>query len=140
MTQQDLYDFISRNPIAVLSTASSTGEPEAALMRVAVTPQLELFFDTRIETRKYRNFLANPRCALVIGCTGPASIQYEGVLEIPDPAELARLQDLYFEGATSESRARSAGRTDVAWLVARPRWLRYSGYSQRPPASEEFTF
>ncbi len=138
MTKADLYDFVFRNPIAVLGTASSTGEPESALMRIVVTPELELFFDTRIETRKYRNFLANPRCSFVIGCTGPASVQFEGTLELPAGEELVRLKALYFSAAP-QAREKEA-RTDIAWLLARPKWMRYSDYSRQPPEIVEFTF
>lgn len=138
MTKSDLQGFISRHPLAVLGTASLSGEPESALMRVIVTPQLELFFDTRTETRKYRNFLENPRCSFVIGCTGPASIQYEGDLAQPEGEELARLKALYF-AEVPQARERES-RADIAWLVARPRWLRYSDYSRQPFQTEEFTF
>ena len=138
MTKADLYDFMTQHPMAVLGTASPAGEPEAALMRTVVTPELELFFDTRVETRKYRNFLANPRCSFVIGFAGPASVQYEGALARPDGEELARLKALYFT-AVPQARDRDL-RPDIAWLVARPTWIRYSDYSSLPPAVTEFTF
>ena len=138
MTKPLLYDFISRHPLAVLGTVAPSGEPEAALMRTIVTPDLELFFDTRTNTRKYRNFLANPMCSFVIGCTGPASVQYEGVLAAAEGDELARLKETYFT-ATPEARERESW-LDLAWLIARPKWIRYSDYSRQPPEIAEFTF
>jgi hypothetical protein len=138
MTRAELYDFFCRHPLAVLSTASLSGEPESALMRVLVTQNLELFFDTRMETRKYRNFLANPACSFVIGCEGPASVQFEGLLAAAAGEELARLKEMYF-AAAPQAREREF-RTDLAWLIARPKWIRYSDYSQLPPLVEEFTF
>lgn len=138
MTKTALYDFVSRHPLAVLGTATVSGEPEAALMRVVVTPDLELFFDTRVNTRKYRNFLANPVCSFVIGCTGPASVQYEGMLAAATGDELGRLKALYF-AAAPEAREREF-RPDIAWLIARPQWIRYSDYSRQPPEIAEFTF
>jgi hypothetical protein len=74
----------------------------------------------------------------VIGCTGPASIQYEGTLMAPTGDELARIKALYFAAAPT-AREREF-RTDVAWLLARPKWIRYSDYSCLPPRIEEFTF
>jgi hypothetical protein len=138
MTKAALYDFIARHPLAVLGTASPSGEPEAALMRAVATPELELIFDTRTNTRKYRNFLANPACTFVIGCTGPASVQYEGALVAPTGDELSRIQALYFAAAPTALERQS--RPDVAWLVARPKWIRYSDYSSQPPEIAEFTF
>lgn len=138
MTKDLLYDFISRHPFAVLGTVTPSGEPESALMRTIVTPGLELFFDTRTGTRKYRNFLANPACSFVIGCTGPASVQYEGMLATPAGDELAGLKALYF-AATPAARERDSW-PDLAWLVARPKWIRYSDYSRQPPEIAEFTF
>lgn len=138
MTRTELYEFMHRNPMAVLSTASPEGEPESALMRTLVTPALELFFDTRLETRKYRNFARNPRCSFVVGCAGPASVQFDGVLEQAAGEELARLKEQYF-AAAPQTRERE-GRTDIVWLVARPKWIRYSDYSQFPPKIVEFTF
>jgi len=107
-------------------------------MRTVVTPELELIFDTRTSTRKYRNFLANPVCTFVIGCTGPASVQYEGNLVAPTGEELARTKALYIAAVPAGRERESL--PDVAWLVARPKWIRYSDYSCQPPCIEEFTF
>ncbi len=138
MTKSDLYDFVYRHPLAVLGTTSLSVEPEAALMRTVVTPDLELIFDTRTSTRKYRNFLANPVCTFVIGCTGPARVQYEGTLMAPTGDELARTKSLYIAAVPAGRERESL--PDVAWLVARPKWIRYSDYSCQPPRIEEFTF
>jgi len=134
MTRSDLYGFMKRHPLAVLGTVTPDGQPQAALMRTLVTPELELFFDTRCDTRKYRNFLTNPQCSFVIGCSGPASAQFDGVLETVGGDELERLKRSYF--AAAPQRDRSA----VAWLIARPRRILYSDYSEHPPLLAEFTF
>ena len=107
-------------------------------MRIVVTPDLEIFFDTRTNTRKYRNIAANPACSFVIGCTGPASVQYEGTLAPAIGDELSRLKALYF-AAAPEARERESW-PDVAYLVARPQWIRYGDYSRQPPEIAEFTF
>ena len=55
--------------LGVLATVALDGSPEAALMGVVTTPELELIFDTVKSSRKYPNLKNNPRVAWVIGCT-----------------------------------------------------------------------
>ena len=52
MNKRKLYDYILARRHAVLSTAGTRGEPEAALIGIAVTPELEIVFDTIETTRK----------------------------------------------------------------------------------------
>jgi hypothetical protein len=47
----------------VLTTATNSGQPEAALVGFAVTPVLEIIFDTVRSSRKYPNLKENPRVA-----------------------------------------------------------------------------
>jgi general stress protein 26 len=67
--------------LGVLSTAANSGQPQAALMGFAVTPELEIVFDTVRGSRKYPNLKANPRVAWVVGCATEVTVQYEGEAE-----------------------------------------------------------
>jgi pyridoxine/pyridoxamine 5'-phosphate oxidase len=78
MLKDELYEFITKHKLAVLATAAADGAPQAALVGIAVTPELELVFDTVRSTRKARNLSENPVAALVIGCTDEITCQYEG--------------------------------------------------------------
>jgi general stress protein 26 len=51
----------------VLTTATKSGQPQAALMGFAVTPKLEIIFDSVRSSRKYSNLKENPRVAWVVG-------------------------------------------------------------------------
>jgi hypothetical protein len=51
----------------VVSSISSTGAPQSALVGIAVTDQLEIIFDTLRSTRKYENLKG---AAGVLGCLG----------------------------------------------------------------------
>jgi hypothetical protein len=64
MTTQFLYDFISRNKYAVLSTVNEKGLSEAALVGIAATTDLKIIFDTVTTSRKYKNLFSNPAIAL----------------------------------------------------------------------------
>ena len=79
MNAGEIYEFMKNERLAVLATVAEDGQPEAALMGVAVTPQLEIVFDTVKSSRKYPNLKKNPRVALVVGCTTEVTVQFEGI-------------------------------------------------------------
>ena len=82
-----IYRFASdpQNKLAVISSIASTG-PQSALVGIAVTPELEIFFDTVKHSRKYANLIADPRCSFVIGTTTATTVQFEGLArEVSDP-------------------------------------------------------
>jgi hypothetical protein len=54
MTKADIYKFIAEQKLGVLGTLSSGGSPQSALVGIAVTPELEIIFDTVKNSRKFR--------------------------------------------------------------------------------------
>jgi hypothetical protein len=129
-------NFAVDQRLAVLSTVSPSSGPQAALMGVAITPDLEIVFDTKNTTRKYANLRANPRAAFVIGCVGEVSIQYEGVAEELRGDELKRYLPTYFAAFPDGLERRSW--PGMTHFVVRPKWLRYCDYGRRPPFIREF--
>jgi pyridoxine/pyridoxamine 5'-phosphate oxidase len=138
MLKDELYDFIARHKLAVLATAAADGAPQAALVGIAVTPELELVFDTLRSTRKARNLSENPAAAFVIGCTDEITCQYEGIAHELSGDELAKYKLIYF-AAFPDGPAREAG-AGITYYVVRPRWVRFSDYTQSPPRIEEQRF
>ena len=135
MTFSDLYTFIASKPYAVISTVAADGTPQSALIGIAVTPDLEIIFDTLTTTRKHANLLANPTCSLVIGWDNEKTLQYEGTASLPSNVDISRYQDVYF-ARWPECRAHQQW-PDIAYVVIRPTWLRYSDFNQQPPIIEE---
>ena len=89
MTEAALYSFLVQSKLGVVGWMCDSS-PQAALVGIAVTPQLEVIFDTVRSSRKYRNLVARPACSFVIGWSGEQTVQYEGtVREIAAP-ELER--------------------------------------------------
>ncbi|HLH39681.1 MAG TPA: pyridoxamine 5'-phosphate oxidase family protein [Bryobacteraceae bacterium] len=136
MTRGELLDFLRRRRLAVVSTASSNGKPESAVVGIAVSEDLEIVFDTVRTSRKYRNLAVNPSVA-VATWTGEKTAQYEGIASELGEAD-ARYRDLYLEIFPD-------GRDRLSWpgithFVIRPAWIRYSDFAARPPVIEEFTF
>ena len=136
MNPSDLYTFIASKPYAVISTLAANGSPQSALIGIAVTPDLEIIFDTLKPTRKYVNLLNSPNCSLVIGWDDEQTLQYEGTAFLPSDPDLCRYQDPYF-ARWPECRAHQSW-PGIAYVVIRPTWIRYSDFNQQPPTIEEF--
>jgi pyridoxine/pyridoxamine 5'-phosphate oxidase len=130
-----LHSFLSRHRYGVVSSLSSAGTPQSALVGIAVSPELEIIFDTVKSSRKYRNLIANPACSFVVGWGGEQTVQFEGVAEESQGSELKRFQEIYF-AAWPDGPARMSW-PGITWFVVRPRWIRYSDFDQNPPAIEE---
>jgi len=138
MNLQEVIEFVNEQSLAVLATADRSGQPEAALMGFAATPELELIFDTLKSSRKYPNLKNNPRVAWVIGCTSEVTVQYEGLAEELEGPELARYKRIYFakfpDGPTRENWP------GITYFVVRPRWVRFCDYNPQNKRMEEKTF
>lgn len=132
-TDAELYELMRHCCLAVIATAGPAG-PEAALMDIAVTPDLNVIFETTEATRKYRNIQEDPRLAFVIGWENSRTLQYEGVV-----AELTdRRREEAFEQYFSTFPAKLSHRY---WpgnhiFCVKPRWIRFSDYNS-PRSVEE---
>ncbi len=138
MTEEFLYEFISKHKYAVLSTVTQNNSPESALIGFAVTRDLKIIFDTVTPSRKYQNLINNPSVALVIGWENERTVQYEGVAKIPSEKELDELLEYYFN-VFPDGRKRRKGWKDLAYVCVEPKWIRYSDFNL-PQRIEEKTF
>jgi len=138
MDLAEVLRFLQGEKFGVLATATEDGRPEAALMGFAVTPELEIIFDTVRSFRKYPNLKKNPRVAWVIGCSSEISVQYEGIATELEGAELERCKTLY-----AKKYPDSTGRDkwpDLTYFLVRPTWVRYGDYTPRKRRVEEQEF
>jgi hypothetical protein len=120
---------------------SGAGAPQAALVGIAVTDDLEIVFDTLDITRRVINLRSNPKIAFVVGDWRDGderTAQYEGVADFPGGAELRHLKDVYF-GTFPEKRDRQSW-PGLVYVRARPTWIRYSNFNRTPPEIHEFAF
>jgi hypothetical protein len=97
MNVQEVYEFMNKERLSIIT---DSGLPQPALMGMAVTPQLEVIFDTVRSSRKYPNLKKNPRVAWVVGCTTEVSVQYEGLAEELAGEELAKYKKIYLGAFT----------------------------------------
>ncbi|MGH9663639.1 MAG: pyridoxamine 5'-phosphate oxidase family protein, partial [Bryobacteraceae bacterium] len=133
-----LYEFMAQCRLGALSTICDANTPQSALVGIAVTPQLEIVFDTVKSSRKYANLIARPACSLVLGWAGEQTVQYEGEAQELKSPELERRQETYFT-VWPECRAHMSW-PGIVYFVVRPKWIRYSDFDKTPPLIREFTF
>jgi uncharacterized pyridoxamine 5'-phosphate oxidase family protein len=133
VTRRELYQFLRKNRFAVVSTINPAS-PQAAVVGVAVTEALDLIFDTLSTSRKYANLRTDPRVALTVW-DGAQTMQYEGVADLPDGADLDACKRVYFE-AWPDGPEREKW-PDIAYVRVRPRWIRFSDFGQTPARIEE---
>jgi hypothetical protein len=128
-----------RHRLAVQTSLSSDGRPQAAVIGIAVDDSLEIIFDSVDTSRKVRNLRADPRTAFVIGGFHPPeerTVQYEGTADEPKGAELERLKEIYYL-VYPDGRLR-LGWPGLVYIRVRPTWIRYSDFHHSPPEIHEF--
>jgi pyridoxine/pyridoxamine 5'-phosphate oxidase len=136
MTLEEVFDIAKRKRFLVVSTVNESGAPEAALMGFAVTEAKEIVFDTLSTSRKAGNLARSSAAALVIGWDDNISLQIEGIARQPVGDDLASAKVAYFR-EWPDGRARENW-PNIAYVVVRPKWIRYSNYAAGPPVVEEF--
>jgi len=114
MNKAELLDFLQKHRLGVLATVSPNGDPEAAVVGIAVTDRLEVVFDTLETSRKCHNLRNHANMALVIGWDDEMTVQ------------LDRLKTTYFavypDGASRQSWP------GITYFRVRPTWARYSDF------------
>jgi hypothetical protein len=134
VTRAELLRHLRAERHATVASVAASGAPQAAVVGVVVSDDLEIFFDTLDTTRKAVNLRARPRAALVLGSVAAdaqVTVQLEGVADEPRGTDLGRLKHLYFERFL-DGPTRQAW-TGLVYVRVRPTWLRLSDYSQDPP-------
>lgn len=127
MTRAGLLPFLQKHRLGVQSTVSPSGDPQAAVVGIAITPDLEIIFDALDTTRKCRNLRADPRIAFVIGWDQEITVQLEGIADEPAGAERDRILEAYFAVyPDGRDRLKWPGITHFRVL---PTWIRYSDFN-----------
>ncbi len=130
MDRAFLYSFMAKCRYGVVSSVATNGTAQSALLGIAVSPQLEIIFDTLSASRKYRNLTERPVCSFVVGWSGERTVQYEGIASIPSGSELKRCQEMY--SATWPDGPARISWPGIAYFVVRLTSIRYSFFDQNP--------
>ena len=125
MTIRDFVEFVGDHRYGVVATLGSAGEPQAAIVGIAVTDRGEVVFDALPDSRKAMNVDGDERVALVILTDNEVTLQCEGAADRPREGDLTRCQDTYFK-AFPQGRQRAV---DGAILIRiTPHWARVSDF------------
>ena len=135
MTRDGLLDFLRRHRLAVVSTVSVDGAPEAAVVGIAISDELEIISDTLGSSRKARNLRLNPKIALLIGWD-EETVQIEGLADEPARSERERCKRTYFQ-IFSDGRDREKW-PEITYFRVRPSWARYSDFKDGSQQIVEF--
>ena len=135
MTLDELLVFMRHHSLAVQSSVTKKGAPQASVVGIITTETFEIFFDTLDSTRKCQNLRDDRRIAFVI-YDESRTVQYEGNVTEPTDAKLQMLKQQYFK-VFPEGRERESW-PGITYFLARPTWIRYSDYSGSEPAIFEF--
>jgi hypothetical protein len=136
MTRDALRDFLRLHRDGVVATVFG-GQPEAAVVGIAISDACELVFDALDSTHKVRNVRLNSNIALTVW-SGSRTAQVEGVADEPRGDELAALKSVYYAAFPD-------GPTRLSWpgltyVRIRPRWARFSDFGATPARFEEVDF
>jgi general stress protein 26 len=127
--KEQLYQFISRNKLAVLAYLAD-GKPQSALVGIAGTPALQLVFDTIVSSRKYPALLKNPEVSMVIGWDDEVTVQYEGkAILLRDGDDDNRLREIYYK-AYPDGRNRASNWPGLVHFKIEPVWVRYVDFRE----------
>ena len=139
MMKDLVYQFINQQKLGVVSTVNLLNKPEAAVVGIAVSVNLEIIFDTVKTSRKYQNILHNPNVALAAGWDEEVTVQYEGIAEILGTGnEADNLREVYFR-AFPDGRERAETWPGLVHVKVSPKWIRYSNFNE-PQMIEELVF
>jgi len=134
-----IYQFIAKQKLGVVSTVNAENKPEAAVVGIAVSENLEIIFDTVNASRKYQNIIRDPHVAFVIGWDNEITVQYEGIAEVLGNGDEAdRLRAVYYH-VYPDGKERAATWPDLVHIKVTPKWIRYSDFNE-PPVIEELRF
>ena len=127
MTPELLLGFLQKNRLGVVATTSERGDPQSALVGIAVTDRFEIIFDTLGRTRKCQNLRKRPNICVVVGWDQEITVQYEGIADEPTGSELERLQAVYF--AVYPECMSHQNWEGITYVRIRPTWIRYSDFN-----------
>lgn len=135
--KQTVLDFVKKNSLCVLSTATHDGKPESAVMAFTAKDDFTILMSTETTTRKYPNILANTQASVVIGgLNNDPSLQLDGQIKVLQGPSADEAKSTIL--SLHPDMAAYINTPNTKFLAFTPSWLRYSDFSQNPPVIVEF--
>ena len=134
IARAEALSFLKTHNAGVIATAGDEGQPHASAVYYAADDSFNIFFFTKVDSRKFASIKKHPQVAFTIGRLDvPQTLQIEGVAsQIPEGDEktshieelfetLKKTNPLYLPLAKMDS---SVG---IMWI--QPKWIRWADFS-----------
>ena len=123
--------ILEENNFAVLSTNSSTGFPESALVGFSSTEDLDIVFRSLNPSRKNQNIKKDSKVSMVIGFGESGwSLQIEGVANILTKEDSTLLRERHCQKLPVYKKFEDNDQNE--YFMIKPLWFRYSDLSVNP--------
>lgn len=136
--KKTIWEFLKKNELCALATASTTGKTEAAVMAYVIKDDFSMLLSTEITTRKYQNIAANKQVSVIVGgFDGDPSIQIDGLIRelAAEEATQAKSYILTVHPQWKDYFNSPASR----FFEIKPGWLRWSDFTKDPPETMEMS-
>jgi general stress protein 26 len=134
----ELYDFLNRHKLAVISTVNSKELPQSAIIGFGQTKDLAILFGTDNSSRKYMNLGHNPHVSLAVGGDTAETIQYEGIARELKDEELDLIKKNYWQ--KNPHAAAHHKNPGERYFIVQPTWIRYTDLRIEPWDITEIKF
>ncbi|MCA9309215.1 pyridoxamine 5'-phosphate oxidase family protein [Candidatus Saccharibacteria bacterium] len=138
MNLDSVKQFLEDFEECVIATVNERAKPEAATVGLSCDDNFTFLIGTNKDTRKAANISQNNSVALVVGFSGPKTVQIEGVAEKVTRDTHQERIELHLD---TVSGARSFdGEPGQTYYMIKPTWLRFTDYTQEDPIFETEDF
>lgn len=132
--RRDALDFLKKHTAGVLATVSNDGKPHASAVFYTVDDSFNIYFLTKIDSRKYAAMRAHPQVAFAVGRLDvPQTLQIEGVAtELRSDEEKAAHVPALMKTLTENNPmyiplAKMDSEVVIIWI--QPKWIRWGDFS-----------
>ena len=126
--------FLKANRAGVIATVSSEGTPHASVVYYVTDDSFNIYFVTKIDSRKYASIKANPTVAFTVGHLDvPQTLQIEGIaVELTGQEDKnehvpALMEMLSKNNPSFLPIAKMDSEVVVMWIE--PKWVRWGDFS-----------
>lgn len=128
---EKIKNYLNKNPLAVISTIDELRKhSESALIAFTQNNELEIYFMTFVDSRKFTNLQANSSISLVIGFDY-TTVQYDGFAY---PLKDLAIEEALHAFSEKETPCSHEFLNDprARFFKIIPKWIRYSDYTVFP--------
>ncbi len=139
VTKKEIFDFLQTQPLGVISSLDSSGQPQSATVAFSQTADLSIIIGTSKTSRKANNIVADKRTAFVAtDIEKRYTVQLEATAKKLTPQEFATYEQAHFKKLPM-----SAPFKDIkgqCYFLLKPTSLKFTDCSQNPWQATTFSF